>query len=263
MHACRSEQPISSRHQNHTLLGFCKEGCVAAIRAPPDAPVSIWSAGGRKDPKCHHLQEAQGKAAEKQQLLLLHCFCGKASSRPQMRPPCSGFPACARPTYGIHLQVGQTVVTLRHPQPQCIAPALSAHQHVTLRLEPVGATWWHEELPAVIGLVETLVTLAAIHHHGFVHCDIRDDNIVSGPRGWLLIDWELAGPSGRQVFWYAKASPPGMAQGDHWLPQHDLWQLGVLMQAHLSRLNQTHPVADGLISGRLTAADALCALQAH
>ena len=159
--------------------------------------------------------------------------------------------------------MGQTVTTLRHPQPQCIAPALSAYQRVTLQLEPVGATWWLEELPAVIELVETLlVTLAAIHHHGFVHCDIRDDNIVSGPHGWLLIDWELAGPCGRQVFWHAKVSPPGMAHGSHWQPQHDLWQLGVLMQAHLSRLNQTHPVADGLISNELTAADALRALQA-
>lgn len=140
----------------------------------------------------------------------------------------------------------------------------SGYQRVTLQLEPVGAAWWLEELAAIIELARTLlVTLAAIHHHGFVHCDVRQDNIISGPGGWLLIDWELAGPCGRQVFWYANVSPPGMGHGGHWQPRHDLWQLGMLMKTLLSRLNQNHPVADGLVSGQHTAADALQALQAH
>ena len=160
----------------------------------------------------------------------------------------------------MHLQVGQTPVTLEHPQPQLVmyATSLSTYQPVTLRLEPVGAAWWIEELEVLLRLVETLlITLSAIHREGFVHCDIRHDNIISGPHGWLLIDWELAGPCGRQVFWHAKVSPPGMAHGGCWQPQHDLWQLGVLMQACLSRLEQTHPVADRLIAGQCTAAEAL------
>ena len=142
--------------------------------------------------------------------------------------------------------------------------ALSGYHRVTLQLEPVGAAWWLEELAAVLELAQALlVLLAAIHHHEFVRCDVRHNNIISGPGGWLLIDWELAGPRGRQVFWYAKVFPPGMAHGGQWQPQHDLWQLGVLMQTHLSRLNQTHSVADGLISSQFTAADALQALQAQ
>ena len=74
-----------------------------------------------------------------------------------------------------------------------------------------------------------------------------------GPGGYLLIDWELAGPCGRPLFWHPKALPPGMKQGDPWQPLHDLWQLGRLMQA---QLQQSHPVVEGLVFGNFLTAEA-------
>lgn len=77
-HVCRSQPSISTCHQDYSSLWLCDKGCIGAVRAPPDPPSRIRSAGRRQHPKCNHLQEAEGKAAE-QELLLFHCFCSKAS----------------------------------------------------------------------------------------------------------------------------------------------------------------------------------------
>ena len=66
--------------------------------------------------------------------------------------------------------------------------------YVKLRLEPVGALVRITGTAQMRSLVSCLLTtLKHIHEYGFVHRDVRLDNVVRATNGWLLIDWELAG----------------------------------------------------------------------
>ena len=65
---------------------------------------------------------------------------------------------------------------------------------IDLRLEPVGARVRITGTSQLRSLVSCLLTtLKVIHEYGFVHRDIRLDNVVRATNDWLLIDWELAG----------------------------------------------------------------------
>ena len=94
-----------------------------------------------------------------------------------------------------------------------------------------------------------LTTLAALHAQGYVHRDVRRENILVKRTGWLLIDWELAAPCGQKVFWNGAASPPSAQKGSTWLPEHDLWQLGHLIKTHRTLMTPAlEALADMLMS---------------
>ncbi|DBB05526.1 TPA: hypothetical protein ACH3X1_012479 [Trebouxia sp. C0004] len=62
------------------------------------------------------------------------------------------------------------------------------------QIAPCGCSIQPEQQSAALQSCQQLVeTLAPVHAASFVHHDIRLDNIVKGPDGWVLIDWELAG----------------------------------------------------------------------
>ena len=105
---------------------------------------------------------------------------------------------------------------------------------VIMTLTPVGATWRIRSLAELRRLCSSiLITLDAVHSLGYVHRDIRVDNIVLASYGFVLIDWELAAPSTSPVFWSARAGshPEGVHKGSSWLPWMDLWQLGSLIES--------------------------------
>ena len=110
------------------------------------------------------------------------------------------------------------------------------HRHalVKLQLEPIGHSWNLNSPQRMVQFANSLLmTLKHVHDKGFVHCDVRADNVVEIPGGWLLIDWELAGKSGAEVFWDSLAAPPGVHHGSQWLASHDLWQMGKLIKDQL------------------------------
>ena len=78
---------------------------------------------------------------------------------------------------------------------------------VHLRLQPAGARINLQSSQQLRNLVNSLLaTLAPVHAAGFVHRDIRLDNIVKGPKGWVLLDWELAGRQNQSVWWTGHCS---------------------------------------------------------
>jgi serine/threonine protein kinase len=102
---------------------------------------------------------------------------------------------------------------------------------VTLKLRPIGM-----HAPIVINqllilMKQLLLTLKALHKQEWVHRDIRIDNLVHGPNGWVLIDWELAGPVGQPVFWNSTYLPSKVNAGQMpYTTATDLWQVGRLIQ---------------------------------
>ena len=131
------------------------------------------------------------------------------------------------------LQLDDTPLIIEHPM-ACV----KIHQNrskpykVALKLKPVGATWRIENLATLQKLCSSiLTTLKVVHSLGYVHRDIRIDNIVLAPFGFVLIDWEVAAPSGSLVFWDAccGSHPDGVLKGSPWLPWMDLWQVGRLI----------------------------------
>ena len=103
-----------------------------------------------------------------------------------------------------------------------------------LHLAPVGPAWTLHTPQRMMQLASSLLmTLKHVHDRGFVHCDVRADNVVEIPGGWVLIDWEVAGKAGADMFWDSCAAPPGVHRGSAWLPSHDLWQLGRLIKGQV------------------------------
>lgn len=123
---------------------------------------------------------------------------------------------------------------------------------VIMTLKPVGATWRIRSLAELRRLCSSiLITLDTVHSLGYVHRDIRVDNIVLANHGFVLIDWELAAPSTSPVFWSARAGshPEGVHKGSSWLPWMDLWQLGSLIESFppdISRVEAVSSFSDGL-----------------
>lgn len=102
---------------------------------------------------------------------------------------------------------------------------------VTLHLILVGCQVYNMTPQRVLQLVECmLTTLIAIHEAGFVHRDVREDNIIEAQSGFCLIDWELAGRNDEIVFWTGPSLPSDvkLKQGP-FVYQDDLWQLGVTL----------------------------------
>ncbi|KAG5175349.1 hypothetical protein JKP88DRAFT_265861 [Tribonema minus] len=128
-------------------------------------------------------------------------------------------------------QTGQTVPhTARcikmDPQP--------AMQTVRLQLEPVAVRWVvHTAKDLQSMCADVLQALCAVHDRGFVHRDVRQDNILLADTGYVLIDWELAARVGDTVFWDPKPEhvPPTVRRDTSWQPWMDVWQLGRVIHA--------------------------------
>ena len=161
------------------------------------------------------------------------------------------------------LQLGSHVINLRQQRlelPRLDGPA----PLVELSMAPVGARFLIKTAAQLHGLaISLLETAAALHLEGFVHRDIREDNVVHHCEKWILIDWELAGPIDEEVWWSAREQPPGLQKGSRWPIAADLWQIGRIIQRHAELAPLFPPVAQGLLSGGFhTAAEALAVVLA-
>ena len=119
---------------------------------------------------------------------------------------------------------------------------------VHLRLRPVGARISLQSSQQLRDLVNSLLaTLAPVHAAGFVHRDIRLDNIVKGPKGWVLPDWELAGRQDQPVWWTWQTLPPGVKSGsESYTCKTDLWQVSQLVLTHgISSTAYAHQLMSG------------------
>ncbi|CAL8466425.1 g5961 [Coccomyxa elongata] len=105
--------------------------------------------------------------------------------------------------------------------------------HVELELEPVGACFIIHDGNELRSLVASLLaTLRPLHEAGYVHRDIRMDNIVRYFQQWILIDWELAGRVDQTVWWEGNCNllPDPVRLRQHpYTAQTDLWQVGKLI----------------------------------
>ncbi|KAL0055736.1 hypothetical protein WJX82_003925 [Trebouxia sp. C0006] len=129
---------------------------------------------------------------------------------------------------------------------------------VTLQLIPVSCKVHNMTLQRLLNLTKCMLTnLAVIHKEGFVHRDLREDNIVETQSGFCLIDWELAGRNGELVFWNRSSLPLDVRLRNRpFVFTDDLWQLGMT----LSRLaiSRSSPMVyiDGLVHGGFATAEA-------
>ena len=126
-------------------------------------------------------------------------------------------------------------MTLSHP-PKRASRNHRPNELVSLKLSlvPVAARWRLADNASLRLLIaNVLETLSHVHRLGFVHRDVRDDNILRDKDRFLLIDWEVAGRVDQPPFWAAAAAwvPPGTNRATPWQPWMDLWQLGKVMQA--------------------------------
>ena len=160
------------------------------------------------------------------------------------------------------LQLGPHIINLR--QQPLMLPPLDGPPLVKLSMAPVGARFHIKTAAQLCGLaISLLETAAALHQKGFVHREIREDNVVHHNENWILIDWELAGPVGATVWWSAREQPPGIQMGSQWPIAADLWQIGRIIQRHAELDPRFPPVAQGLLSGVFrTAAEASAVLSA-
>ncbi len=135
---------------------------------------------------------------------------------------------------------------------------------VTLKLRPIGIPANIETINQLLILVkQLLLSLQGLHKQGWVHRDIRLDNLVHGPNTWVLIDWEIAGPAGEFVFWNGISLPPEVkARQMPYTTAIDLWQVGKLIQSFDAiSVGATMQFANQLTSGQLLSAeDALSAM---
>ena len=80
---------------------------------------------------------------------------------------------------------------------------------------------------------QLLATLTALHKQTWVHRDIHMDNLVHGPTGWVLIDWELAALAGQHVFWNSTYLPPEVNTAKMpYTAACNLWQGGGIIEQH-------------------------------
>ena len=143
-------------------------------------------------------------------------------------------------------------------------PPIHGDASIQLSLSPVGARFLINTADQLRGLATSLLeTVAAMHQAGFVHRDIRVDNIVHYFGRWILIDWELAGPVHEKVWWTAREKPPGIHIGLPWTIAADLWQIGCIIHRYTWLDPSCQRIAKGLVGGTIpTAKDALAALSA-
>jgi len=152
-----------------------------------------------------------------------------------------------------HVQVNGEQLKLKHPMSkQRKALCRSKSCSVKHRLEPVGALVRITGIAQLRSLVSCLLTtLKHIHEYGFVHRDVRLDNVVRATNGWLLIDWELAGRTNQIVWWEGKLLPDGVKHRlEPYTCKTDLWQLGMLIKtAAVSADVAITSFADHLLAG--------------
>jgi serine/threonine protein kinase len=104
----------------------------------------------------------------------------------------------------------------------------------TVELRPVGFQRLPQSLSELKCAIRcVLEALSALHQAGFVHRDVRWENILVSPSDitdWILIDLEHAGKSGsvsyRLVWW-----PPGIGpNAEPYNPRCDLYLVGELIR---------------------------------
>ena len=87
-------------------------------------------------------------------------------------------------------------------------PTSKADVRVVLELRPVGARPSISSDTQLQHLVRSLLnTLRLWHARGYVHGDVRIDNVVKYFDDWILLDWEVAGKSGAFVWWRGQELP--------------------------------------------------------
>lgn len=147
---------------------------------------------------------------------------------------------------------------MKHPMDHMSQQISDSTCLVHLRLQPVGARISIQSSQQLCNLVNSLLaTLAPIHAAGFVHRDIRLDNVVKGPRGWVLLDWELAGRQDQPVWWTGQILPPAVKSGSEaYSCKTDLWQIGQLVLTHAITSAGSAAYAHCLMSGHIMSAAA-------
>ena len=162
---------------------------------------------------------------------------------------------------GHFMQVDNANVDLTNESPVNGSPA--GHVMVTLQLIPVGCKVYNITPQRLLKLAKCiLTTLVAIHATGFVHRDVRQDNIVETQSGFCLIDWELAGSEGELVFWKGQSLPSDVTLKKRpFVFADDLWQLGMTLSGLAMPTKPLTVYIEGLLHGDFdTAAAALDAL---
>ena len=145
---------------------------------------------------------------------------------------------------------------MKHPMDHASQQTSNSMSLVHLRLQPVGARISFQSSQQRCNLVNSLLaTLAPVHAAGFVHRDIRLDNIVKGPKGWVLLDGELAGRQDQFVWWTGQILPPAVKSGSEMYScKTDLWQIGQLVLTHAISSGGSAAYAHHLMSGDVTSA---------
>ena len=131
------------------------------------------------------------------------------------------------------VQVNGEQLKLKHPMlKQRKALCRSKSCSVKLRLEPVGALVRITGTAQLRSLVSCLLTtLKHIHEYGFVHRDVRLDNVIRATNSWLLIDWELVGRTNQIVWWQGKLLSDGVKHRlEPYTGKTNLWQIGKLIK---------------------------------
>jgi serine/threonine protein kinase len=128
---------------------------------------------------------------------------------------------------------------------------------VEVKLEPIGALWTCETDESLNMLAANLlVTLTRVHEHGFVHRDIRKENVVKLRQVFILIDWDLAGPSDETVWWHSTNLPDPVKSGSYpYTTQTDLWQVGRLLKGQMGEQSCMKDFAEKLMTGGFASAD--------
>ena len=154
------------------------------------------------------------------------------------------------------VQVNGVKQVIKHPMDDVSLEIQSRTCLVQLRLYPVGARVSLESSQQLCSLVNSLLaTLAPVHDAGFVHRDIRLDNIVKGPGGWILLDWELAGRENQNVWWTGQILPPAIRDGSEpYTCKTDLWQIAQLVLSHAIPSAGSAAYAHLLMSGHVISA---------
>lgn len=154
------------------------------------------------------------------------------------------------------LQVDDVKQPVKHPMHAVSQQIRNSTCRVHLRLHPVGARISVRSNQQLCSLVNSLLAaLAPVHAAGFVHRDIRLDNVVKGPNGWVLLDWELAGRENQYVWWTGQILPPAVRAGHEWYTcKTDLWQIGQLVLTHAIPSVGSVVYAHQLMSGHATSA---------
>lgn len=131
---------------------------------------------------------------------------------------------------------GERIERLSHP---CIARLVRPLDDGLL-IEDVGGETLHRRLRgklcvswrevARIG-AELGSALVAVHDQGFVHYDLKPENIVVGPDRYLIIDFDLARPPGHfePGIGTRRYMAPEQARGGLVGPPADAWGLGVVL----------------------------------